>query len=130
MSEFLKVPSVAIVVLVSAILLREAGFKGHRLFSALGIMGILLLALSSFEDIKAELEIISDDYGIGEALRYALKALGIGYLFSLSADMCRDLGEGGIASAVELAGRLELVLLSFPVLKEILQTATELLKNG
>lgn len=130
MSEFLKIPAVAVVVIASAILLREAGFKGYRLVSALGISGILLLALSSFEAIKAELEIISEDYGIGETLRYALKAMGIGYLFSLSADMCRDLGEGGVASAVELAGRLELVVLSLPVLKEILKIATELVKNG
>lgn len=130
MSELLKVPAVAIVVMISAFLLREAGFKGYRLVSVLGVTGIFLFALSSFEEIAKGLNIISEDYGIKDTLRYAIKAVGIGYVFSVSADMCRDLGEGGVASAVELAGRLELVLLSMPILSEILKTATELVQNG
>ena len=58
------------------------------------------------------------------------KGLGIAILTQCCADICRESGEGGIASSVELVGKLELLLLSLPLLDELLSLARELLLLG
>lgn len=43
------------------------------------------------------------------------------------ADLCRDCGESATASRVELAGRLYILLLSLPLMKQVLSLTEELL---
>ena len=50
---------------------------------------------------------ISGEYGV-----ILLKTLGVCFLTQLSADSCRDAGEGALAAKVELAGKLFIVILA------------------
>ena len=61
-------------------------------------------------------------------LEILIKALCIGLLTHVTASVCRDAGEGGIAALSEMAGKIEIILLSFPLIKEIIDTALSLLK--
>lgn len=71
--------------------------------------------------------------GMGAASAYTgilFKALGIATLTHLSASLCRECGENTAAGGVELVGRIELLLLSLPLIQEILTLAQELLSLG
>jgi len=71
--------------------------------------------------------------GMGGASAYTVilfKALGIAMLTHLSAALCRECGESTAADGVELIGRIELLLLSLPLIQEILTLAQELLSLG
>ena len=57
-----------------------------------------------------------------------LKALGVAVLTEIAASVCRDSGETGLATWVETAGKLEVLLLSFPLIKTVLDTVTEILR--
>ena len=57
-----------------------------------------------------------------------LKALGVAFLTEIAASVCRDSGETGLATWVETAGKLEVLLLSFPLIKTVLDTVTEILR--
>ncbi|MBQ9151725.1 MAG: stage III sporulation protein AD [Clostridia bacterium] len=59
-----------------------------------------------------------------------LKALGIAFLTETAASICRDSGEGGLAGWVEMAGKLEILLLSFPLIRTVLDTVAALLGKG
>ena len=59
-----------------------------------------------------------------------IKALGIAFLTQLCADVCRECGESGAASLVEMTGKLEILLLCLPLLEELLAAARELLSMG
>ena len=59
-----------------------------------------------------------------------LKALGIAFLTETAASLCRDSGEAGLAGWVETAGRLEILLLSFPLIRTVLDAVTALLGLG
>ena len=59
-------------------------------------------------------------------LMLLLRVVGISYLTEFAAQMCRDAGEGGIASKVELGGRLLILALSIPILIALLQLMLEL----
>ena len=66
----------------------------------------------------------------GNAERYAdilLGALGIALMTGICADICRDCREPSIAGYVEMAGRLEILLLCLPLIAEILETVSGLL---
>ena len=64
----------------------------------------------------------------GEGWPILLKALGVAFLTEIAASVCRDSGETGLATWVETAGKLEVLLLSFPLIKTVLDTVTEILR--
>ncbi len=62
----------------------------------------------------------------GNSLAYftvALKALGISYLTTFAADVCRDYGMSALAQSAEIAGKVTIFLLSLPLMNSILDMA-------
>ena len=59
-----------------------------------------------------------------------LKALGIAFLTETAASICRDSGEASLAGWVEMAGKLEILLLAFPLIRTVLDTVAALLGRG
>ena len=57
-----------------------------------------------------------------------LRAAGVALLTELTASFCRDLGENTVANGVLLFGKLEILVLSLPLLDDVLEIAKELLK--
>ena len=51
----------------------------------------------------------------------ALKALGISYITTFAADLCRDFGLSALAQSAETAGKVTIFLLSFPLITSVLQ---------
>lgn len=68
------------------------------------------------------------DDGVQQAAMILLKALGISILTHITATVCRDAGEGSIAYYVESGGKIEIILLSLPLLRELVNVALELLE--
>lgn len=54
-----------------------------------------------------------------------LKALGIGLVCQFTAQLCREAGQEALASGVELFAKVQIVLLSVPLLQELLALAQE-----
>ncbi|MDQ2085302.1 stage III sporulation protein AD [Herbivorax sp. ANBcel31] len=49
-----------------------------------------------------------------------LKIIGIAYVAEFGAEICRDAGEGAIASKVELAGKVIIMVLAVPIVTSLL----------
>ncbi len=62
-----------------------------------------------------------------EYMEIIVKALGIAYLTHISAQLCRDCGEGSVATLIEGAGRLEIIILSLPLINKIIGMSEELM---
>ncbi len=77
---------------------------------------------------------ISESFGATEQIMRSaeilLKALGVAVLTHICATVCRDSGEGSIAYYVELGGKIEIMLLSLPLLRNVTDMALELLELG
>ena len=56
-----------------------------------------------------------------------MKCIGIGLITDLTAGLCRDAQQGGVASAVELCGTLCAVYVSLPLISSLLATVEKLL---
>ncbi len=55
-----------------------------------------------------------------------IKALGIALFSQITAEICKDCGETVFASRVELAAKINILLLALPLIKEIVVIAGEL----
>lgn len=115
----------AILLAVSAVLLRNFGWKGAPVFSALAIVVILSELSFAVSELTSFFSFLLNS-GMGDLSAVALKILGCGYLFGICADLCRELGEGGIAKAVEVVGRAEIIIIVLPFLKEFINSGGEL----
>lgn len=62
---------------------------------------------------------------VSEYAELLLGALGIAVVTGVCADVCRECKEPTVASYVEMAGRLEILILCIPLIKEILETVGE-----
>lgn len=125
----LKICALGLLFAFMALLLRSFGFRGAAAFTALAVAFLLsgasreLGALGSFGELKELLPTETLEY-VGAIARI----LGAGYLFGVCADVCQELGESGIAKAVSVAGRVEILLIAAPYFVRIIDVAKELLK--
>ncbi len=97
------------------------------LVSAVSGCVILVFLLVSSSGLISDIEEIFVQSGLeSSVLKLVLKALGVCYLTGFAADLCRDFGQTSLSSKVELAGKLSVLVLTLPLIKEILKTAVEL----
>lgn len=60
-------------------------------------------------------------------LNTILKIIGIAYIAELGAQVCRDAQEQSVASKVELAGKVLILVLAMPIVMAILETILKVL---
>lgn len=127
MSDSLRIAGLIFLLLFLTFVLRSVGFRGAALVATVGIIGVIGITASGIGRIFSHLtgsELIGDT--VGETVSAALKLLGVGYVFGICADICRDLGELGIASCALAVGRVEIFLLILPYIDELLGLLREL----
>jgi stage III sporulation protein AD len=56
-----------------------------------------------------------------------LKILGIAYIAEFGAQICRDAGEGTIASKIEMVGKILILVLALPIFAAIMEVIVRLL---
>ena len=100
-----------------------------RLAVAVIFLGIILTMTATVLDYVQELTSATGALS-GETWSILLKAVGIAFLTETAASLCRDSGETGLAGWVETAGRMEILLLSFPLIRTVLDTVASLLGMG
>lgn len=81
--------------------------------------------LETIRDVLEELAALAD---LSPAiLRPMIQTVGLAVVTKLASSLCRDAGEGSIASFLEVAGGASAVLVALPLLKMVLQLVQELL---
>ncbi len=56
-----------------------------------------------------------------------LKIVGIAYIAEFGAEICKDAGESSIASKIELAGKVIIVMLAVPIISSLLDLVISLM---
>ncbi|MBE6529413.1 MAG: stage III sporulation protein AD [Ruminococcaceae bacterium] len=98
-----------------------------RLAATILFAGTILTMASP---LTAYLKQLTETTGLSNYAGFLLKALGIAVLTQICADICRDAGESGIGNGVELAGKMEILILCLPLMGEIFSTAKALFAIG
>lgn len=116
----------AILICICAFLLKSLGARTAAVFSALCIVIIMIEGVGRVSGLLSSLFLVIPT-AHSDILSACLKVVGAGYLFGVTSDVCRTLSETEIAKAVETVGRVEIILLVLPFVKEIIDMGAELL---
>ena len=106
----------------TVLILKSFGFRGAPLVAVIVILSVLSLYESALVEMAGLFSYLGELSSGGEYIGTALKVVGISYLSGVSTDICREIGEGGIAKCISLVTKLELLTISAPYVKEILES--------
>lgn len=101
--------------------LSELGFRGKRAVSAISMVIFLIFFVDLFADIVHKITLVTIADEGREALRSALKIVGVGHAFNIAADTCSELSEGGISMVISLIGKVQIVLMILPIAIDLIE---------
>ena len=122
--NLMTVFSVVLIGVIASVVLRAATPEYASAVCILaGILTILVLLpqMSDLLDFTREFMTVSGF--TPDASAVVLKAIGTGYLAQFVCELCESVGAQSLASKVELAEKIYVVLLSIPLLKDLLELA-------
>ncbi len=125
--EALSIFGFAMLIAALGVILKDIGFRGYKLYSTLGVVLLFGVLMRLAGELVGAIEPIIQLGGVGELASLALKIVGVGYVYGIAADVCRDMGESGIANTVLAVGRVEILLISVPSIVGIVELAAELI---
>ena len=79
-------------------------------------------SVSKLEVIFSGIDTIRQYLSVNSAY---IAIIGIAYVSEFSANLCKDAGYGGIASQIEMFGKLSILVMSLPILTTLLTTIQE-----
>ena len=124
----MRISGVAVISVAAALLLKE---KNKNAAVAAAMCAVILIFTFSINGGASQVIKAVASLGEGTAIsRYAptlVKALGIGYVASVTESICRDAGEETVAAAVILGAKVELLLLSLPLIEGLMETVAGLM---
>lgn len=126
----LKLCGIALLCAFCALVVKETG--GTRFAVALtALSGVLLVLplLAKYGEVMNFLSALSENTLFSESFRLSTKALSVGLLASFTADLCRELGEGGLGEKLELFAKAEILVLALPTLSRLLSICTDLMRG-
>lgn len=125
--NIIGIAGIAVLAAVIAAMLRRY-HQEYAVFMSIAAGVVILFAIfSGVQPAVGEIGKLLSATGL--SANYAvilLKTLGICFLAQFAADACRDAGESALASNVELAGKIAIVVISLPLFENIVQTAAKL----
>ena len=128
MSDIIKVAAAAVAAALCAVVVRR---QSPEIALALGIGACALIVLYCSGALTAVMELADKLAQIGnlsaQVVEPVIKTAGIAIVTRLAADFCKDAQEGGLASAVELAGTALALAAALPLMSAVLDVLTRLL---
>ncbi len=128
MSGVIKVAAAAVAAALCAVVVRK---QSPEIALALGVGACALIVLYCSGALTAVMELadkLAETGGLSaQVVEPVMKAAGIAIVTRLAADFCKDAQEGGLASAVELAGTALALAAVLPLMSAVLDVLTRLL---
>ncbi|MBX6352919.1 MAG: stage III sporulation protein AD [Thermoflavifilum sp.] len=117
--------------LVSTVLIVLIRPHAPQIAMLLGLVAGILLLIPVITNITTVISALSDlanavqlDHGL---MATVLKIIGLAYVIEFAAQVARDAQEGALASKIELAGKVGIVILAIPIITDVVQALAHLL---
>jgi len=126
--EILKITGIALTGILLAGLLKsiKPDFVIYVVLTTVVLLFLLILEKLGY--VFSFLESIYSGLSYGKTFfPILIKVLAVAYMTDFTSQLCKDAGEGAIASKVELAGKIIIFYLSIPILIAILELINSIL---
>lgn len=128
MSDIVKIAAAAIAAAVCAVVVRKQAPELGLVLAACAGAVILLYCSGAFRAVVELMDKLAQAGGLStQVVEPVMKTAGIAIVTRLAADFCRDAKEGGLASAVELAGMALALVTVLPLMSAVVEVLTGLI---
>ncbi|MFZ5644052.1 MAG: stage III sporulation protein AD [Bacillota bacterium] len=121
--DIIQVVGLGLVVAVLAVILRN---NKPEMAVFLSITAGIIIFLAMLGKISSVIEVIKDLSARANLsmvyLGTILKIVGIAYIADFGAQICRDAGEGAVASKIEFAAKILVLVLAVPIVVAVLNS--------
>ncbi len=112
-----------------AVILKQYCSEQSMMISIAVSVSVISLFVLFLADPMDEIRSIFESAGISEScVSIVFKVLAICCITNISAELCRDSGEGAIAVAAELWGRGAVIVLSLPLMRSFISLIDKLIR--
>lgn len=121
--DIIKIISIALCVLIISSILKKV--SGEYATLAVCFTGAAI-CLISFMFLSPVIEFIKDmckSESLYNIFTLMFKSSGVCLMTSLASEMCRDMGEAGLSSKIEFAGKCTLIAFCLPLIKQVFEYA-------
>ena len=128
--EIIRIVGIGLIGGIISILIRHSRPEFSMMIPIVVSFTVLAGVMPYLAGIVSELSAIANIVGINSAyLTIVIKIIGISYLASISAELCKDAGEKAIASKIELGGKLIILAMSVPIISRLLDLVREIIMH-
>lgn len=127
----MEIVQIAVIGILSGILVIAIKQKQPELGMQVSLVAGLIIFIYALDYLVTAVEYIRDivtRYDIPyESITIVLKIIGVAYICEFAVQLLKDTGEGSLASKVELAGRVFIIVLSLPIITSFMNMVLGLL---
>ena len=127
----MEIVRIALIGIVAGVLVVTIKQKQPELGLQVSIVAGLIIFIYVLDYLLTAVDYIKDivtNYNIPyESITIVMKIIGIAYICEFAVQILKDTGEGSIASKVELAGRVFIIVLSLPIITSFMKMILGLL---
>lgn len=125
--EVVKIVGVAIFAVIMIIILKSYRPEMALILSIVTGIGIMLYAIYKMTPVVNVLNDLVNKSGINtEFLMIIIKVIGIAYIVEFGKNICVDAGQTSIATKLEMAGKVIIVVLTIPLISSLVNVLTGL----
>ena len=129
MDEIYKALGLAILALISAAILKNRSTEIAHYVPQITAVAIVISGVITLSPIISYFkELINERTDQSDTLNILLKAAGVAIISKTVSDICTQNNEPMLKNAIEFASNSEILLLSFPLIKELISVTMDLLK--
>jgi len=125
--DIIQIVAIGLIATVLIVVVKSQRPELAVLLSVAAGMLLFLLVLGKIGAIMDIARDLADRAGISMVyLGTILKIVGIAYIAEFGAQICRDAGEGAIATKIEFAAKVLIMVLAVPIVVAVLQALLKL----
>lgn len=129
--EILQIVGLGLIATLLVLVIRDQKPLFAFLLTAFTGVFIFLLVIGKIEAVITVINNLANRSDIPDIyLKTILKIIGIAYVAEFGAQIVRDAGQESIASKIELAGKIFILVLAIPIINVIIETLLGLLPIG
>ena len=126
--EIIKIIGIAFIAVIIIVLLRQYRPEFAIYISLLTGVLIFLLIIDDLSGIINLLNSLANKVSINASfLALLIKITGIAFLSEFAVSICKDAGEGAIASKIEIGSKIIIISMSIPIISSLLEIILEVL---
>ncbi|MBR2568605.1 MAG: stage III sporulation protein AD [Paenibacillus sp.] len=126
--EIIQIVGLGLIAAILVLVVKEQKPMFAFLIATFTGIVIFLFLIGKIESVIQVLEDLAERSGIEPVyLKTILKIIGIAYIAEFGAQIVRDAGQDGIASKIELAGKVLIMVLAIPIISVVIETVMKLL---